>query len=65
MVILYLLVFTALGLLFLLLLLRDYLLKLFRIELHTAWALHYEPRLLWLELRIPPCRQSEATPRLT
>jgi hypothetical protein len=40
MVILYLLVFTALGLLFLLLLLRDYLLKLFRIELHTAWALH-------------------------
>ncbi len=39
MVILYLLVFTALGLLFLLLLLRYYLLKLFRIELHTAWAL--------------------------
>jgi hypothetical protein len=58
MVMLYLLVFTALGLLFLLLLLRDYLLKLFRIELHTAWALQRESRSLQPKVRATHVRTS-------
>jgi hypothetical protein len=40
MVMIYLLIFAALCLLFLLPHLREYLIKLFRLELHTAWALH-------------------------